>query len=528
MNGNSPRQENEEEPKNKKLMKKEAQAPVHNSHAPPIVHEILRSPGQSLDRETKAFFQPKFGHDLSQVRVHTDGRATESADAVNALAYTVGNDIVFGAGKYSPKSREGKQLLAHELVHTIQQSEGWQKNTAVLQRQADVRRVPAGLPCVLTTERGPKEDLKLDFGLSSTTLSSAHDSEIDNFVSDWISRGSVDQLRVDGYASVDGPQELNWKVSCDRAEAVKAELIKKGIPENSIIALAHGETSQFSKSSPSPNRRATISRRAVPPAPSLLGRKLGQTPISESKELPANTIKVWKELVGKGDAEGALRAVVHAMEQRGEINRQLMATKVSSRLQICGSANPFILDSTANGAFTSSCGCFDPSGSLLPNPRIRIHPDLISRTSIGSHFPLQTRAEILHSTLLHEFRHVMQFFEECNMSGSAAGQCTDCNDPHEIDAYLSEIEAGYHPTAIRHAWIRVFVNWDYLSQNQQKLLQLRRDTAEKKVNSLFPGIIWNADPEVLIWRKQCTILSGKAGSSDEKIKGKCQQKAFPI
>lgn len=89
--------------------------------APPIVHEALASPGRPLDEETRAFMEPRFGHDFSRVRLHTDARAAESAEAVNALAYTVGQDIVFGAGQYQPGTSEGRRLIAHELAHTVQQ-----------------------------------------------------------------------------------------------------------------------------------------------------------------------------------------------------------------------------------------------------------------------------------------------------------------------------------------------------------------------------------------------------------------------
>jgi hypothetical protein len=89
--------------------------------APPIVHEVLRSPGQPLDSQTRAFFEPRFGHDFSKVRVHTDAPAGESAAAVNALAYTVGSDVVFGHQQYAPRTAEGMKLIAHELAHTVQQ-----------------------------------------------------------------------------------------------------------------------------------------------------------------------------------------------------------------------------------------------------------------------------------------------------------------------------------------------------------------------------------------------------------------------
>jgi hypothetical protein len=95
--------------------------PLTASEAPPIVHEVLGSPGGPLDAETRAFMEPRFGHDFSNVRVHTDARAAASAQAVNALAYTVGHDIVFGSGQHDPGTKGHHRLLAHELTHVVQQ-----------------------------------------------------------------------------------------------------------------------------------------------------------------------------------------------------------------------------------------------------------------------------------------------------------------------------------------------------------------------------------------------------------------------
>jgi hypothetical protein len=79
-------------------------------------------PGQPLDPATRTFMEPSFGHDFSHVRVHTDVKAAESTRAVNALAFTVGRDVVFGAGQYAPGTTIGRRLLAHELAHVVQQS----------------------------------------------------------------------------------------------------------------------------------------------------------------------------------------------------------------------------------------------------------------------------------------------------------------------------------------------------------------------------------------------------------------------
>ncbi len=88
---------------------------------PPLVAEGLRSPGQPLDPATQSFMESRFGHDFSRVQVHTDAKAAASARAVNALAYTVGQDVVFGAGQYAPHTLFGQRLMAHELTHVMQQ-----------------------------------------------------------------------------------------------------------------------------------------------------------------------------------------------------------------------------------------------------------------------------------------------------------------------------------------------------------------------------------------------------------------------
>src|SRR5215510_4746365 len=94
--------------------KSRAQAPGH-------VREVLRSPGKPLDMQMRSFFEPRFRHDFSKVRVHTDDRAAESAEAINASAFTAGRDVVFAHGEYAPGTKRGQQLLAHELAHIVQQ-----------------------------------------------------------------------------------------------------------------------------------------------------------------------------------------------------------------------------------------------------------------------------------------------------------------------------------------------------------------------------------------------------------------------
>lgn len=110
---------------------------MEKTTAPPIVDEALRSAGRPLDAATRAFFEPRFGRDFGAVRVHADARASETARSVDARAFTVGSDIVFGSGEYAPDTADGRTLLAHELTHTVQQG------AAVAERPIQRQAAPA-------------------------------------------------------------------------------------------------------------------------------------------------------------------------------------------------------------------------------------------------------------------------------------------------------------------------------------------------------------------------------------------------
>jgi hypothetical protein len=88
---------------------------------PPIMHRVLRSKGAPLAAATREALEPRFGYDFGEVRTHADTRAAASPASVNAIAYTVGRSIVFGAGRYAPQMTRGLRPFAHELVHTLQQ-----------------------------------------------------------------------------------------------------------------------------------------------------------------------------------------------------------------------------------------------------------------------------------------------------------------------------------------------------------------------------------------------------------------------
>lgn len=126
-----------------------ARAPGTVSTAPASVRAVVNSPGQPLPADTRAFFEQRFGWDFSTVRVHADSHAHQSAREVNARAFTVGDDIVFGAAQFSPGTDDGQHLLAHELTHVVQQSGRAQR----LQRQGT--RTPA-CPTRVTVSSGAR------------------------------------------------------------------------------------------------------------------------------------------------------------------------------------------------------------------------------------------------------------------------------------------------------------------------------------------------------------------------------------
>src|SRR5205085_10228048 len=101
------------------------------SPVPPIVQEVLSAPGQPLDPATRKFMEPRLGYDLSPIRLHVNAKAAQSARALNALAYTVGRDVVFGNAQYAPETAAGQRLMAHELTHVVQQS----RSAPLIQRQ---------------------------------------------------------------------------------------------------------------------------------------------------------------------------------------------------------------------------------------------------------------------------------------------------------------------------------------------------------------------------------------------------------
>jgi outer membrane protein OmpA-like peptidoglycan-associated protein len=233
--------------------------------------EAMRGRGDPLPDRVRSFFEPRLGHDFSGVRIHADQQAAESAHQVQALAYTVGRDIVFGAGQFQPESNSGRRLIAHELAHVVQQNGVPNKQNAQtkstplsLQRMGDVSHVPAGFACLIPDTPTPTSITDVLFGENSSRLTRTAIRDIDAFVARWRGVSTDPLVRVDGFASTDGPDALNWRLSCDRAHSVVAELVHPtsggtGIPTDKIDTFAQGETDEFSTTAREPNRRVTIS-----------------------------------------------------------------------------------------------------------------------------------------------------------------------------------------------------------------------------------------------------------------------------
>jgi Domain of unknown function (DUF4157)/Lysine-specific metallo-endopeptidase len=207
--------------------------------APAIVHEVLKSSGRPLGSEGRAFFESRFGHDFSRIRVHADARAAESARSLNALAYAVGNDIVFDTGRYAPETAVGRKLLAHEIAHVVQQ------NGADVIRRATPPTpspLPAAVPAPgpgdfeITRVEGSTTD-EIFFAKNSSTLSSDALTQIAS-----IKSSAPTGVKLLGFSSADETAT----VAQERANKVKAELVKSpgAVAVNSAVGSAAAQVGQ--------------------------------------------------------------------------------------------------------------------------------------------------------------------------------------------------------------------------------------------------------------------------------------------
>jgi outer membrane protein OmpA-like peptidoglycan-associated protein len=263
--------------------------------APPIVDEVLRSPGQPLDAAAEPL-AARLGVDARNVSVHVDSEAARSAKAVQALAYTVGSSIVFGAGQYRPHAADGQRLIAHELAHVAQQAGGAaraQRATAgplevsrpddPAEREADVAADEAVRGTEVELERSTAPAIQRTcwphLGTASPTCAPATFSPMgERFLfevnCDDLRPGESSHLAafasglrkgitvtLHGFASEEGPADFNTELSCNRANKI-ARLLAAARPDVNISSpnVMHGATL-----GPHPENRCVIVQ--TPPRP---------------------------------------------------------------------------------------------------------------------------------------------------------------------------------------------------------------------------------------------------------------------
>lgn len=295
--------------------------------APPIVHEVLRSTGRPLDPATRADMEPRFGHDFSRVRVHADAKAAESARAVNALAYTVGRDIVFDAGRFAPDMAEGRALLMHELAHVVQQGgvrtpgdlriepcESRYEHEAdqIASGSADGRssagrcgNAPAPLQracyrpsgmrpvagcegmCGDITDVGTSSEELFRFAVNCDDFLAGEEARLRSFAGR-LQPG--DSVTIHGFASEDGPADFNEHLSCLRALRARSVLENASVfPARIAGIFKHGATPGARA-----GRRSVVAHRmAPPPAPTP---KPAPTPLpAPRRQRPQATISAAPE-----------------------------------------------------------------------------------------------------------------------------------------------------------------------------------------------------------------------------------------
>jgi outer membrane protein OmpA-like peptidoglycan-associated protein len=284
-------------------LQREATSSAAAGFAPPIVHEALGSPGHPLDPTTRSFMEPRLGRDLSSVRVHTGALAAESALAVNATAYTVHEDIVFGDGQYAPHTDAGKRLLAHELTHVMQQAD---TSAPALSLQREVQEAPfPGGGKVDDVRSG--EHLIWNFEIGQHILRAGHKAQMPRIAAEVkgaLARDANAKVDVEGQASLTGTQQRNDTLSEERAQAVKDALVKEGVAADRINVIAVGSLKSKPGFSQEDLARGRAVRVIVPPhllLPTGPNPPAPQTGVCQGKlatDLTLSGAKVEKHLIG--------------------------------------------------------------------------------------------------------------------------------------------------------------------------------------------------------------------------------------
>jgi len=220
-------------------------ASVRSKSIPRSVAQLISNPGRELNPSLRSEMESYFRHDFSHVRIYDGRRAELSARGVGADAYTVGNAIVFGQNRYAPDTRSGRQLLAHELTHVVQQEKA---GVSAMQRQESSDALPP-VPDVTLPRLslfGPVEgEATLDgFVTNRADLTDAHRDQLRALVPNL--RNLIDQppggrVQVVGHTDRVGSEAHNALLGQQRADAVRDELVRLGIDSAAIHASSLGE-----------------------------------------------------------------------------------------------------------------------------------------------------------------------------------------------------------------------------------------------------------------------------------------------
>jgi outer membrane protein OmpA-like peptidoglycan-associated protein len=248
------------------------------------------SGGRPVEPGVRASAERAYGRDLSDVRIHTDAEAAEQADALRSRAYTAGRDIVFAAGAYDPESAEGQHLIAHELAHVVQQSAGTAPGVGspsdsfegAADRAADsaMRGEPARLDPSGPAPALQRQGLSLktsplmaramgsgtidSFVTGKATLDSSQTMMVDVIAASILSLRATDypgcSVSVTGHTDAVGAETNNMALGQARADAVRDELVKKGVPVEIIMTSSAGESQLKvpTEAAEPKNRRAEI------------------------------------------------------------------------------------------------------------------------------------------------------------------------------------------------------------------------------------------------------------------------------
>lgn len=286
---------------------------------------LLDGPGRPLDAPTRAAMESRLGHDFGTVRVHDDAQAASAAQALGARAFTLGEDIVFGAGRHPGDA--DSSLLAHELVHVVQQrrasvveprlsepgeaSERAAEATAdaamagqppatgatrpatvpVLQRDAETGTLPGFRPPQTPTRlQRALGVLAIDgFPTGKSDLTAAQSDRIKFHAT--VLKGLLEgepggRVRITGHGDAVGTDERNLELGMERARAVSEVLVAAGIPETLIDldSAGKGKPAVPARGAEAQNRRAVIGFTPLRPSPGLLTPPTFEPPAETGKE----------------------------------------------------------------------------------------------------------------------------------------------------------------------------------------------------------------------------------------------------